>query len=187
MGIIEALKSRRAIRQFEDRPIEESLLHQLLEAAIYAPNDRLREPWHFYVITGEAKKRYEHIATQYLQERFPTKPNLVESSLKVLYTIPALIVITSDIVPEDEEATRDNEYATCCAAYSIWLAASELGLGCVWRTRGIGLVSDPRLHAFIGSPEHKKVIGTLCVGYPAEQPAITKRTSHQDKSTWISS
>jgi nitroreductase len=185
LSMIEALRTRRAIRQFEDRPVEEQLLHKLLEAAVYAPNDRLREPWHFYIITEEAKKRYERLAEQYLQERFPTKPHLVESSLKVLYTIPALIVITSDIVPNDEEATRDNEYATCCSAYSIWLAANELGLGCVWRTRGIGLVSDPRLHEFIGSPDNKKIIGTLCVGYPAENPAETKRTPYMEKSTWL--
>lgn len=46
----------------------------------------MREPWHFYVIQDEAMKRYEEMASAYLQERFPTKPNLVESSLKVVQT-----------------------------------------------------------------------------------------------------
>ena len=43
-------------------------------------------------------KRYEEMASAYLQERFPTKPNLVESSLKVVQTTPVAIVVTADIV-----------------------------------------------------------------------------------------
>ena len=66
-------------------------LYTLLEAATWAPNDRIREPWSFYVIKGEAKKRYEALAKEYLEERFPTKPHLVNSSIKVLTNTPVLL------------------------------------------------------------------------------------------------
>ncbi|UAL50316.1 MULTISPECIES: nitroreductase family protein [Metabacillus] len=189
MSIITELKSRRAIRDYRDQAVEDEKIKELLEIATWAPNDRMREPWGFYVIRGEAKKRYEKLAEEFLQERFPTKPNLVLSSLKVLKNTPVHIVVTSDIVPEDEEASRDNEYAVCCAIHSMWLAAKDLGLGFVWRTRGVGLVHDKRMYQFIGAPENKKIIGNIFIGYPDEE-ALKKmktsaRTSFEEKTVWL--
>ncbi|MFP5115280.1 nitroreductase family protein [Bacillaceae bacterium C204] len=189
MSIIAEIKNRRAIRDYAQREVEDKKIKTLLEAATWAPNDRMREPWGFYVIKGEAKKSYEALANDYLQERFPTKPHLIESSLKVLKTTPVHIVVTADMVPGDEEASLDNEYAVCCAIHSMWLAAKELGLGLVWRTRGVGLVRDARMYEFIGSPENKKIIGNLFIGYPddemlkkAKAPA---RTSFEEKTVWL--
>jgi nitroreductase len=185
MSVMELLRQRRATRNVQSIEIEEEKIHALLEAAALAPNDRLREPWHFYVIRRDAKQRYESLALAYLEERFPTKPHLVQESLKVLTATPLVIVVTSDVIPNDPASSRDNEYATACAIHSMWLAAGELGLGFVWRTRGIGLVHDERMHQFIGSPENKKVIGTLFIGYPVEETAPTARTPHRDKTTFL--
>ncbi|MBM4761122.1 nitroreductase [Bacillus sp. B15-48] len=189
MSILQDLQNRRAIRDYDGRDVEAEKINKLLEAATLAPNDRMREPWTFYVIKGEAKRKYNHLAEEYLQERFPTKPHLVESSLKVVHNTPVQIIVTSDVIPDDEEATKDNEFAVCCAIHSMWLAASELGLGFVWRTRGIGLVHDERLHQFIGSPEHKKVVGNLFIGYPdpelMKKLKVKTRTSFQEKTIWL--
>jgi hypothetical protein len=51
----------------------------------------------------------------------------------------------------------------------MWLAAKKLGLGLVWRMRGAGLVRDTRLYEFIGSPENRKIIGNLYVGYSDDE------------------
>ncbi|MEK3725198.1 nitroreductase family protein [Paenibacillus sp. FSL H8-0034] len=185
MSVMELLRKRRATRNVQPIEVEDEKIDALLEAAALAPNDRLREPWHFYVIRGEAKQRYEALALSYLEERFPTKPKLVEESLKVLTATPLVIVVTSDVIPNDPASSKDNEYATACAIHSMWLAAGELGLGLVWRTRGIGLVHDERMHEFIGSPANKKVIGTVFIGYPIDEPAATARTPHRDKTTFI--
>ncbi len=93
MTIISQLKERRAVRDHEAREVEQEKIEQLLEAATWAPNDRMREPWSFYVIQGEAKKKYEELAEAYLKERFPTKPHLVESSLKAVKNTPVHIVV----------------------------------------------------------------------------------------------
>ena len=186
MTIIEALKNRRAIRNYTTQPVEKEKIEQILQAATYAPNDRMREPWHFYVIQDDAMKRYEEMANAYLLERFPTKPNLVESSLKVVQTTPVAIVVTADIVDNDADATEDNVYAVCSAIMSMWLAAEELGLGFVWRTRGVGLVHDERMHNFIGAGQTQKVVGTIFIGYPEEQELKdNKRTPFEEKTTWL--
>ncbi|HWI47995.1 MAG TPA: nitroreductase [Rummeliibacillus sp.] len=187
MTIIEAIQERRAIRNYANRPIEKEKIEKLLEVATYAPNDRLRQPWHFYVIQGESMKRYEKMATEYLQQRFPTKPHLVESSLKVVTTTPVAIVVTSSLIPDKPDDSEDNIFATCCAIHSMWLAAQELDLGFVWRTRGVGLVHDQRMHDFIGSPENEKVIGTIFIGYPEEGTEVpaTTRVPFEEKTTWL--
>ncbi len=142
----------------------------------------MREPWHFYIIQGDAMKRYEEMANAYLLERFPTKPNLVESSLKVVQTTPVAVVVTADIVEDDADATEDNVFAVCSAIMSMWLAAEELGLGFVWRTRGVGLVHDERMHNFIGAGQTQKVVGTIFIGYPEEQELKDKkRTPFEEK------
>lgn len=185
MTVMNALKSRRAVRSYEPKEVETEKINRLLEAAAWAPNDRLREPWHFYVIRGEAKARYEQIAREFLEERFPTKPHLVKESITVLETTPLVIVVTSDVIPGDEASSEDNEYAVACAIHSMWLTAQELGLGLVWRTRGIGLTRDERLHKLIGSPENRKIVGSVFVGYPSAESPETKRTAIEDKTTWL--
>jgi nitroreductase len=185
MSIIEAIKNRRATRNFSPQEVEEDKIVKLLETATWAPNDGLREPWHFYVLCGEALQRYEKIALDYLEERFPTRPNLIQSSLQVIQATPLIIIVTADKIPTDEGSSEDNQYAVCCAIHSMWLAAEELGLGFVWRTRGVGLVRDDRLYQFIGAPENKKIIGTIHIGYPAEEVPPTKRSPYSEKTTWL--
>lgn len=185
MSVQEVLKQRRAVRNYLPKEVETEKIQALLDCAVLAPNDRLRQPWHFYVIRGEAKARFEEIAKEYLLERFPTKPNLVKESLAVLEKTPLVIVATADIIPGDEASSEDNEYAVCCAIHSMWLAVKELGLGMVWRTRGVGLVRDERLMTFLGSPENKKVVGTLFIGYPDADAPATERTAAEAKTTWL--
>lgn len=185
MTVFEALKKRRAIRNYTNQPIEREKIEKILEAATFAPTDRMREPWHYYVLQGESLKEYEKLATEYLIERFPTKPHLVESSLKVVTTTPLVIVVTADEVEGDEDATKDNIFAVCSAVMSMWLTAEELGLGFVWRTRGVGLVHDGRLKQFIGAHQ-QQVVGTLFIGYPAEELSTPKkRASFEEKTTWL--
>jgi nitroreductase len=184
--MLEALKKRRAIRQFDAHEVEREKIERLLEAATYAPNDRMREPWHFYVLQGDSLKRYEQVALEYLQERFPKKPQLVESSMKAITNTPLIIVVTSALVEGDEGATKDNSFAVSSAIMSMWLMAEQLGLGMVWRTRGVGLVHDTELHTFIGASDQEQLVGTLCIGYPEEEiTTVKKRTPFSEKTTWL--
>lgn len=184
--MIEALKNRRAIRQFLPQQVEREKIETLLEAATYAPNDRMREPWHFYILQGDSLKRFEKVALVYLQQRFPTKPNLIDSSMKAITKTPLIIVVTSAIVEDDEGATKDNTFAVSSAIMSMWLMAEQLGLGMVWRTRGVGLVHETALHNFIGATDQEQLVGTLCIGYPEEWVTTEKkRAPYLNKTTWL--
>jgi nitroreductase len=52
----ETLKSiyrRRSIRQFQDKPVEDSLIQAVLDAANQAPSAHNKQSWRFIVISGE--------------------------------------------------------------------------------------------------------------------------------------
>ena len=42
---------RVSIRKYEDRPVEEEKIRQILKAAMAAPSAGNQQPWEFYVIT----------------------------------------------------------------------------------------------------------------------------------------
>src|SRR5215213_8861361 len=58
MNVIEAIAQRRSIKKFQDRPLTREELEPLLDAAVLAPNHHLTQPWRFYVLGPESRRRY---------------------------------------------------------------------------------------------------------------------------------
>jgi len=56
MELMDAIKSRRAVREYTDAPVEHSVIERLIEAAILAPSAMNLQPWAFAVLLGR-----EHI------------------------------------------------------------------------------------------------------------------------------
>ena len=51
MEVLEAICTRRSIRQFQEQPVPEDLIEKLLRAAMSAPSAQNGQPWQFVVIT----------------------------------------------------------------------------------------------------------------------------------------
>src|SRR5437870_8774950 len=58
MRTSDAIRARRSIKKFTDRPVTRSEIETLLDAATLAPNHRLTQPWRFYVLGPEARYAY---------------------------------------------------------------------------------------------------------------------------------
>ena len=50
---IRVIKSRRSIRKFKSEQIRDSELQEILECALFAPNARNQQKWHFTVIQNK--------------------------------------------------------------------------------------------------------------------------------------
>ena len=48
-----AIFNRVSVRQFEDKPVEQSLIVKILRAAMAAPSAVNQQPWEFYVTTDK--------------------------------------------------------------------------------------------------------------------------------------
>lgn len=53
MELQAAVKERKSIRGFLDKPVPKEVLNELLEISVRAPSTKNAQPWYFYVVTGE--------------------------------------------------------------------------------------------------------------------------------------
>ncbi|MFD7818651.1 nitroreductase [Streptomyces sp. NPDC059785] len=53
MDVYEAVRSRKAVRGFVDRPVPKAVLERVMSAATRSPSGSNIQPWHAYVVTGE--------------------------------------------------------------------------------------------------------------------------------------
>ncbi len=84
----------------------------------------------------------------------------------------------------DDPVQREEDYAaTFCAIQNIMLAATGLGLGSYLRTGD--LLNEPRLAQLLDLPADHRVVGTVYLGYPAEEPKPRKRTPAAEKTRWL--
>lgn len=187
MDTLEAIRSRTSVKAFRPDPVERSVVEKLLDAAVRAPNHRLTEPWGFYVLTGESKRRFAELRREDRAARFehPEAPEVqraLEKAYEGVLGTPVLIAVTTLVA--DDPVQREEDYAaTFCAIQNILLAAVSLGLGTYLRTGSI--LSDPGLAELLGLPEDHRVAGIIYLGQPAGEAKHRPRTPAADKTRWL--
>jgi nitroreductase len=167
--IIEVIKSRRAIRSYEDKPVSESAIQTLLEAATYAPSAINIQPWKFTIITNkEAMKQLSDTAKPALLRMLPDvgdeglaglKKQLANPQYNIFYNAPLLIFVSGVKSPYAI-------YDCSMAAQNMMLAAYTLGIGSCWIGTAVGLANDPKVKVNLGVPEDHEVHAAIIFGYP---------------------
>lgn len=73
MHVTQAIKNRRSIRGFKPDAIPEATLREILDTARHAPSNCNTQPWHFTVVSGEARARLqEAIMAEILSGKAPS-------------------------------------------------------------------------------------------------------------------
>jgi nitroreductase len=62
MDVYEAVRTRRAVRGFIDRPVPVKVLERVVSAATWAPSGSNIQPWHIYVVTGARLAELKRLA-----------------------------------------------------------------------------------------------------------------------------
>ena len=151
MEVLEAIRTRRSIRQYKDEPIPPDVIEKLLEAGRWAPSASNSQPWEFIVIADAELKR--KVSRSFVFGHF-----LAEAPLGI-----AVVV--------DPWRTPCAIQDGTLAAYAIWLAAHALGLGACWINPNI----SRGIKKILCIPATKKLICILSIGYSAESPVHTRR------------
>ena len=60
MEFFDVVKQRRSVRKFTDQKVEPEKILRALEAATLAPNSSNLQPWEFYWVKSEEKKKQLH-------------------------------------------------------------------------------------------------------------------------------
>jgi nitroreductase len=151
------IRTRRSIRQYENKPIEAEKIDLLLEAALRPPSSNNCKPWEFVVVTDK----------ELLKQLSGAKPKgagfLKDAALGIVVCADSS---KCDVWVED---------ASIAAAF-IHLAAASLGLGSCWiqirkRDHADGRQAGERVAELLALPAHLEVEAIIAVGYPAEEKA----------------
>jgi len=148
MDVMEAIKLRRSIRSYKDKPIEDVKLKAVLEAARLSPSASNRQERKFIVITDKAMR--DKLIDVANGQRFVGQAPVV---------IVACATLTSHIMPCGEPSYPVD---TAIAVDHITLAAVEQGLGTCW----IGAFKQDEVKKLLGIPENVRVVALLPLGYP---------------------
>lgn len=185
MRASEAIRERRSIKRFTDRPVSREEIETLLSAATLAPNHRLTQPWRFYVLGPEARYAYGLA----LGERKARKLEDPEAARAVRETVaqehralPCMIAVA--VVNSENPEIRDEDYAaTMMAVQNMALTAVELGLGTHLKTGGV--MGDAAARAAAGLPDGERIVAVVNVGEPADVPPPKSRQPASAFTTWV--
>ena len=56
MDVFEVLHARRSVSALTDQVPTRETVRRIIDAAVWAPNHHLTEPWRFHVLAGEARQ-----------------------------------------------------------------------------------------------------------------------------------
>lgn len=174
MDLMEALRTRRAVREFTTAPVGDDAIKELIAAAILAPSAVNLQPWGFAVVLGgERLHRLGVEAKSYAAAHLPTDSPLhahaVDPAFEIFHGAAALIVISA--VNDEPQSAED----CCLAGENLMLAAHAKGFGTCW----IGL-SRPWLNAAatkteLGIPAGWHPVAPIILGHRRTPPAPTPR------------
>jgi nitroreductase len=146
----DAIISRRNVREFADRPIDEDGLTRILEAGRRAPSSRNWQPWDFVVVTDRAQ--LQELATVWVGAG-----HVAGSAATIALVIPDF---------ENAREASIAQYDIGQATMSIMIAAADLGIG-----SGHSAVGDQELaRRLLGLPQDRICAYLIALGHPADRP-----------------
>jgi len=150
MNVSEAIRMKRAVRQFQDKPLPEEVVHAILNAGRRAQSSKNTQPWHFIAIQDKA-------ILKALSECGTWAGHLAGAALGVAI-----------LTPDPSEKFQIMFDAGQAAAY-MQLAAWELGVGSV----PASIYEPERAREILGFPPEWHLRIALSFGYPAKEEVLS--------------
>jgi len=173
-SFLDFIQSRRTCYQFlskKEFPISSEFVEHCLQAAIYAPNHKLTQPWLFWV-AGESFQ--QKLANIYADNRALKNASVESDNKESIYLslyqkafdkfneIPQVILVGQRL--SNDPVVCKEDYAACaCAIQNFQLMAWSLNIGVQWSTGPI--ISDQRTYDLLDiNREQVEIIGALYLG-----------------------
>ncbi len=140
MEVFDAVRTMLAVRQFQDKPVPEPIIRQIVEAARLTASSQNGQPWHFIVVENKDTLRQ-------LGALAPTGRYLAQAPLAIVVGLEQSVFAVSD-------ASR--------AIQSMMLTAWAQGVGSNW----IGFHRLNQVKPVLGIPDEIEVLAIIAFGYP---------------------
>lgn len=188
MDVLTAISTRRSIGVVKPDPVPTELINKILEAGTWAPSHHRTEPWKFFVLTGDARKKLGNTLASILESTLEVplseegKKRLEKEAAKPLR---APVIIAAAVEPTiNDKVLINEEYAAVNAAIqNMLLAAHALGLGTVWRTGKV--CYSPEIKQLFGLSDKGEMLGFIYLGYPNMKEIRGKRKHYSEVTKWF--
>ena len=169
MELSKVMEERRSVRHFNDKPIDKSVIEDILGYAILAPFAHNRQPWHFVIVRDNSTK--EDIAlmlAQYGDESVMTTCNVIRDC-------SALVLVFADITDE----VMDIQSVGACIENMV-LRARDLDVASLW----IGYILKVESELQRKFSLEKRLIAAVALGYTDHFPSKRPRKSLVEVTEW---
>ena len=195
MEVMEAVRKRRSIRRYQERPVPREMIDEVLEAARLAPSASNLQTWKFKVVTDKGTRsalRQAAFNQKFIEEApviivactdFEAYGERAKRSRELLRSgvRPSLSMLLRFMRTQKEGDTEQRDVINAVINVSIAvenmvLAAASLGLGTCW----VRAFQPERVAEILSlTPECPPLI-MLPLGYPDEDPSPRPRRAMED-------
>ncbi|HWR57744.1 MAG TPA: nitroreductase family protein [Thermodesulfovibrionales bacterium] len=165
MEILQAVKERRSIRDFQKKDIPPETIDKLIDALIWAPSAGNLQARKFYFIKDLRLKK--EIAAAALGQNFIAEAPLV------------IIGCTDSRISNrygERGVTLYSIQDVAASVMGMMLVAHESGLGTVW----IGAFREAEVSKILALPDNLRPVAIVPVGYPSRIPSAPPRVSKSE-------
>ena len=165
MDILEGIRTRRSVRRFSEKPVEEEKLQTILEAVRMAPSWANLQCWRF-VVVREKEAREKISEFSFVKSFFSPLGYKANPSKKGIAEAPVVIVACAD--PQQSGVIWSQHYYMTdlgIASQNLMLAAHALGLGTVF----VGVFDEEKVRELLNVPAGIRIVGVFPLGYPKEE------------------
>lgn len=172
MELSKVMHTRRSVREYINKPVEQEKLREVISAAQLAPSWKNSQVSRYYVVTGEEKlAEVKNALSPYNQKNMADAPALI---------VTAIVLNRSgyekDGTPTNELGNGWGFYDCGLQSMNLLLKATELGLS----TLVMGIRDNKKIKKILGIPETEAVVSVIGVGYSNAEPAMPKRKEIDD-------
>lgn len=154
MDVWTAIRTKRMVRDFQDRPLAKEDLHRILDAGRHAGSSKNLQRWDFIAVEDRATLKR-------LAEVGPYAGHIAGAAV-------AIALVTPD--PHAKDAPLSITWDSGLAAENMLLQAWELGIGSCPAT----VYDHDRARAILHYPEDRFCGYILSFGYPKDADELTR-------------
>jgi len=153
---MDAIKTRKSVRSYLDKPVEDEKLKTILEGGRLAPSASNRQEWRYVIVRDRE-----------------TRERIAEAANRQSFVGEAPVIIVACAETDDHIMSCGQPCYPIDVAISLdhmALVATELSLGTCW----IGAFNEKKVKEILGIPEHIRVVALMPLGYPSNPSPIKK-------------
>jgi nitroreductase len=198
MELMEAIRTRRSVRVYEDTAVPEAHLRLIIEAATWAPSGFNKQPWKFIIIQKRAIIEQMADAVRLKLQEIANWPGAKGNEKNVMAMLKgftvfkeapvAIAVLTCEYVaPMDKILSKENLtfeekfrlralpglQSVAAAIQNMLLTATAMGYGTCWGTGC--LIASEKIEKILKAGDDWRLVAIVPVGIAKATPKPPKR------------